>query len=79
MSAKTQSPPLHGACKRSDTRHKADFGGKSEAGKSEAIVSARQHRPDGQNPIAVPASLKNAAQAWLHACQISHAHCAATI
>jgi hypothetical protein len=47
------------------TRHKPDFGGKSEAGKSEAILSARQHRPEGQNPIALPASKKNAAQAWL--------------
>jgi hypothetical protein len=47
------------------TRHKPDFGGKSEAGKSEAILSARQHRPEGQNPIAPPASRKNAAQAWL--------------
>jgi hypothetical protein len=32
------------------TRHKPNFGGKSEAGKSVAIVSARQHRPEGQNP-----------------------------
>jgi hypothetical protein len=48
-----------------DTRHKPDFGGKSEAGKSEAIVSARQHRPEGQNPIATTASRRNAAQAWL--------------
>jgi hypothetical protein len=47
------------------TRHKPDFGGKSEAGKSEAIVSARQHRPEGQNPIARVASSRNAAQAWL--------------
>jgi hypothetical protein len=47
------------------TRHKPDFGGKSEAGKSEAILSARQHQPEGQNPIALPASKKNAAQAWL--------------
>jgi hypothetical protein len=47
------------------TRHKPDFGGKSEAGKSEAIVSARQHRPEGQNPIASVASSRNAAQAWL--------------
>jgi hypothetical protein len=29
-------------------RHNADFGKESEA-----IVSARQHRPDGQNPIDV--------------------------
>jgi hypothetical protein len=29
------------------TRHKPNFGGKSEAGKSVAIVSARQHRPEG--------------------------------
>jgi hypothetical protein len=50
-----------------DTRHKPDFGGKSEAGKSKAIVSARQHQPDGQNPIAPSASRKNAAQAWLRA------------
>jgi hypothetical protein len=41
------------------------FWGKSEAEKSEAILSARQHRPEGQNPIALPASRKNAAQAWL--------------
>jgi hypothetical protein len=47
------------------TRHKPDFGGKSEAGKSEAIVSARQHRPEGQNPIAAITSRRNAAQAWL--------------
>jgi hypothetical protein len=48
------------------TRHKPDFGEESEAGKSEAILSARQHRPEGQNPIAVTASPRNAAQAWLH-------------
>jgi hypothetical protein len=30
-----------------DTHHKPNFGGKSEAGKSVAIVSARQHRPEG--------------------------------
>jgi hypothetical protein len=53
-----------------DTRHKPNFGGKSEAGKSEAILSARQHRPDGQNPIALPASRKNAAQAWLRSSMI---------
>jgi hypothetical protein len=47
------------------TRHKPDFGGKSEAGKSEAIVSARQHRPEGQNPIASVTSRRNTAQAWL--------------
>jgi hypothetical protein len=47
------------------TRHKPDFGGKSEAGKSEAILSARQHRPEGQNPIALTASRRNTAQAWL--------------
>jgi hypothetical protein len=47
------------------TRHKPNFGEKSEAGKSVAIVSARQHRPEGQNPIALTASRRNAAQAWL--------------
>jgi hypothetical protein len=47
------------------TRHKPNFGGKSEAGKSVAIVSARQHRPEGQNPIARVASRRNTAQAWL--------------
>jgi len=47
------------------TRHKSDFGEESEAGKSEAIVSARQHRPEGQNPFARTASRRNTAQAWL--------------
>jgi hypothetical protein len=34
--------------------------------KSAAIASARQHQPDGQNPIVTSASLTNTAQAWLH-------------
>ena len=38
---------FHGA------RHKPDFGEESEAGKTKAILSARQHRPEGQNPIAL--------------------------
>jgi hypothetical protein len=45
---------------RCDSRHKPDFGGKSEA-----FLSARQHQPDGQNPIASQASPENAARAWL--------------
>jgi len=49
-----------------DARHKPDFGEESEAGKSKAILSARQHRPEGQNPIAREASRKNAAQPRLH-------------
>jgi hypothetical protein len=64
MSAKTRTQTLHIACYYG-TRHKPNFGGKSEAGKSVAIVSARQHRPEGQNPIALIASRRNAAQAWL--------------
>ena len=47
-------------------RHKPDFGKRSEAGKSKAILSARQHRPDGPNPIACKASRKNTAQPRLH-------------
>jgi hypothetical protein len=47
-------------------RHKPDFGKESEAGKSKAILSARQHRPEGPNPIACKASRKNAAQPRLH-------------
>src|SRR5581483_1503765 len=43
-------------------RHKPDFGGSSEAGTCTAILSARQHQPDGQNPIARKASLTNTAQ-----------------
>ena len=35
-------------------------------GESKAILSARQHQPDGPNPIATPASPTNAAQPWLH-------------
>jgi hypothetical protein len=47
-------------------RHKPDFGKESEAGKSKAILSARQHRPEGPNPIAFKASRRNAAQPRLH-------------
>src|SRR5262249_25838602 len=53
MSAKTRTQTLHVTCIFCCTRHKPDFGWKSEAGKSEAIASARQHRPEGQNPIAL--------------------------
>jgi len=65
MSAKTPGAvvarqPIELACKSRDQRHKPDFGGKSAA-----FVSARQHQPDGQNPIATSASLKNTAQPWL--------------
>src|ERR1700683_767853 len=41
-------------------RHKPDFGGKSET-----IASPRQHRPEGQNPIASSGKRKNAAQPGL--------------
>jgi len=34
-------------------------------GKSETIMSTRQYRPEGQNPIAPGGSSTNAAQAWL--------------
>jgi len=34
-------------------------------GKSETIMSTRQYRPDGQNPIAPGGSPMNTAQAWL--------------
>jgi hypothetical protein len=47
-------------------RHKPDFGKRSEAGKSKAILSARQHRPEGPNPIATKASRRNAAQPRLY-------------
>jgi len=63
MSAKTRTQTLRIAC--ISARHKSDFGEESEAGKSEAIVSARQHRPEGQNPFARTASRRNTAQAWL--------------
>jgi hypothetical protein len=43
---------VHVAGESRASRHKLDFGGKSEAEKSEAIESARQHRADDQNPIA---------------------------
>jgi hypothetical protein len=65
MSAKTRPQTLHIACISAQRATKSDFGVKSEAGKSEAIVSARQHRPEGQNPIALTASRRNTAQAWL--------------
>jgi hypothetical protein len=51
--------PDDSACQFRIARHKADFGGKTEA-----FVSS-QHQPDGQNPIACEASLKNTAQPWL--------------
>jgi hypothetical protein len=65
MSAKTRTQTLHIACISAQRATKPDFGEKSEAGKSEAILSARQHRPEGQNPIARTASRRNTAQAWL--------------
>jgi len=58
---------MHIACNSAIRATSQILGEKSEAGKSKAIVSARQHRPDGQNPIARSASSKNAAQAWLRA------------
>jgi hypothetical protein len=42
-----------------DPRRNPDFG------KVRNDVSARQPRPDGQNPIVARASLTNTAQAWL--------------
>jgi hypothetical protein len=42
----------------------ARFWGKCGAGNSKVILSARQHQPDDQNPIAKPKNQKNAAQAW---------------
>jgi hypothetical protein len=47
-------------------RHNADFGEESEA-----IVSARQHRPDGQNLIVFSMKRTNTAQAWLHVALVS--------
>jgi hypothetical protein len=41
-------------------RHKQDFGKKSET-----MMSPRQPRPDGQNPIARKENPPNAAQPWL--------------
>jgi hypothetical protein len=60
MSAQTNNASRRKSRAAAAIRHKQDFGKKSET-----MMSPRQPRPDGQNPIARKSSRINAAQPWL--------------
>jgi hypothetical protein len=49
---------VHVACESRVPRHKQDFGWESEAEKSEAIESARQHRADEPKSVATTSKPK---------------------